>query len=560
MVQGCVTKLGLTLAVFLALGANAADYPSVPGQYIVKLKNVAMVQSMGQKQIMGANVKETLSSSLGLVLVEKPIIETKESAMASLSAASNVEYVEPNYLYRVVSDSPQMAPTDPEFLKLWGLQNTGQETTGDQGRITGRAGMDIGAIEAWKTETGSKDIIVAVIDTGVDYRNPDLKDNIYTNLAELNGQPGVDDDGNGYIDDIHGYDIVKKDADPTDVYGHGTHVAGTIGASANNGAGIVGVAWNVSILPIRFLDDNGGGNLADAIKCIDYATKMKVHIMNNSWGGGGYSQAMYDSIVAAKNAGILFLAAAGNNGADNDRNAFYPAGYQVDNVMAVAAISPTGNLANFSNYGKTTVHIAAPGVNVLSHTMRGLQSWSGTSMATPHVAGIAALMLSHDRNLTYMDLKTRLMATSVPLAGLKNRIVTGGLANAYYALNNMTPPSDKNDPSGWAQSAQPMASEHPYANGTKSEWTFHVPGATRMAVHFSRFETEANYDVVHFHDGKGNLVGSTSGMLGDTFGPVVDGDTIVMSLVSDGSVNEYGFDASGVAYETTAPPGVVAAQ
>jgi subtilisin family serine protease len=392
--------------------------------------------------------------------------------------------------------------------------------------------------------------VVAVIDTGVNYNEPDLVKNIYVNEAELNGQPGVDDDGNGFIDDVHGWDFAAKDNDPMDVYGHGTHVSGTIGASANDGVGITGVAWNVRILPVRFLGDDGGGSLADAVSSIDYATLMKVNIMSNSWGGGGFSQALMDSITHAKDAGILFVAAAGNSGTNLDNSPEYPASYQVDNVISVAAIDATGRLANFSNYGRNSVHLAAPGVGIVSHTMNGLESWDGTSMACPHVSGVAALLLSQDPTQSYATIKQRLINSVRPLAGLRNRVITGGMVNAYYALSNQTAPIDANDPSTWSKSAQSLASEHPYANLASQSWTMTVPGAKRVAVSFSRFETEDAYDTIEFRDAAGNVVpGALSGRLGAVFGPVVNGDTVTITLSSDKTVNAFGFEIDGVAYQ-----------
>lgn len=366
--------------------------------------------------------------------------------------------------------------------------------------------------------------------------------------AEKNGKAGVDDDGNGFVDDIYGYDFAAKDSDPMDVYGHGTHCSGTIGANANNGD-IVGVAWNVRIMPVRFLGDDGSGSLADAVSSIDYATKMKVNVMSNSWGGGGYSQALADAITRAKDAGILFVAAAGNNSNDNDAAPEYPAGYQIDNVIAVAAVDPAGQVASFSNYGKNSVHIAAPGVNILSYTMRGLESWSGTSMATPHVSGVAALLFSQDLTQSYATVKQRLLASAKPLSSLRGRVKTAGIVNAYYALTNTVAPADPTDPNNWQRDTQTASSAHPYANGTTQDYTFKVAGAKTVAIHFARFETEAGYDKVTFKDGTGKVVGVLSGKLGETFSPSVDGDTITMSFVADGTVNAYGFDVSGIAYQ-----------
>jgi subtilisin family serine protease len=323
-----------------------------------------------------------------------------------------------------------------------------------------------------------------------------------------------------------------------------------MGASANDGYGITGVAWNMTILPVRFLDDNGGGSLDDAVSAIQYATKMKVNIMSNSWGGGAFSQALMDAITAAKDAGILFVVAAGNSSSDNDAQPAYPANYAVDNIISVAAIDPNGNLADFSNYGATTVHIAAPGVAIESHTMKGLESWDGTSMATPHVTGVAALLWSQDASQTYLQIKSRILASARPLAGLRGRVATGGMVNAYYALTNQVAPADPLDPYGWQKMAQTGGTPHPYDNSTNKSFTFTVPGAKHVAVSFTGFATESGYDKVSFKDAAGNVVkGTLSGKLGKVFGPVVDGDTVTVVFTSDSSNTDYGFDIDGVSYQ-----------
>ncbi|MGZ3723711.1 MAG: S8 family serine peptidase, partial [Bdellovibrionales bacterium] len=271
----------LALALFALFSgiAQAKDFPAVPGEYVVKLKSTTSIMSVGSlERTLGATIKRTVSTDLGLVLVQRPIVETAVSAVNTLAHNPMVEYAEPNYIYRV-SAGATATPSDPEYGKLWGMANTGQSITGDGGTFTGTPGVDIDAARAWQIETGSKQVIVAVIDTGVNFNEPDLADNIWTNDAELNGKAGVDDDANGFVDDIHGYDFVTKTGSPMDVFGHGTHCSGTIGAKANDGVGVVGVAWNVRIMPVRFLDNDGGGSLADAVSSIEYATKMKANIM-----------------------------------------------------------------------------------------------------------------------------------------------------------------------------------------------------------------------------------------------------------------------------------------
>jgi thermitase len=548
MYHGRVTgALSVLLSIF-AFSANAKDYPAVPGQYVVKLRSsVGALSASRVEQALGAEFKETINKSEGLVLVQRPVVEQQAVVISALAHNPLVEYAEPNYIYRLVGGASSL-PNDPELPKLWGMINTGQRTEGDGGALLGKADVDIDADKAWQIETGNRGIIVAVIDTGVYWNHPDLEANIYTNQAELNGQPGADDDGNGCVDDIHGCDFAGKDGDPMDVYGHGTHVTGTIGALGNNQNGVVGIAWNVTVLPVRFLGDDGSGTLADAVKSIDYATTMKANIMNNSWGGGGFSQALADAIVRAKDAGSLFVAAAGNSSNDNDVSPEYPASYAIDNVMAVAAVDPLGMVADFSNWGKNSVQIAAPGVNVVSYTMRGLESWSGTSMACPHVTGVAALLLAQDKTQSYITIKNRLMASARPFANLHGRVTTG-LLNAYYALTNTVAPLDPEDPNNWPKTTETVSTVHPYANRTRQEWSMTVPGAERVAVHFSRFDTEAGYDKVQFKNKNGAVVGTLSGRLGEVYGPAIEGDTVIISFTADDTVNAYGFDINGIAYQ-----------
>ncbi|HMN67112.1 MAG TPA: S8 family serine peptidase [Bdellovibrionales bacterium] len=548
MNQGRLNRAAFALVAFFAVSANAKDFPARLGEYVVQLKSKAAIVSHSSiERSLGVKVKDIVSKEHGILLVERPLVETAPSAIAALSANSMVRIAEPNYIYRVVGGSSSL-PNDAELTRLWGLINSGQVVEGDGGTFTAKAGVDIGAERAWEIETGLHDVIVAVIDTGVNWSHPDLAGNMFTNEAEKNGLPGVDDDANGCVDDVHGCDIVGKDGDPMDVYGHGTHVSGTLGAMGNNANGITGVAWNVRILPVRFLGDDGGGSLADAIKAVDYATAMKANIMNNSWGGGGFSQQLMDAIARARDAGILFLAAAGNSSNDNDRNPEYLASYRLDNVMAVAALDPVGMLADFSNYGKSSVAIAAPGVNIVSYTMRGVESWSGTSMACPHVTGVAALLLSQDTTQTYSTIMARLKNSARPMANLRNRVSTG-MVDAYLALTNQVAPADPDDPFHWMKTTENASTLHPFGDNRTETFTFSVPGATRIAVYFTRFDTEAGYDIAEFRNSAGVVVGRLSGNIGEGFGPVVDGDTVTVTITSDDSVPSFGFDVGGGAYQ-----------
>jgi len=269
----------------------------------------------------------------GLTLIKLPAHATVADGLFGFSRSPDVLYVEPNYKRWLC-----VLPNDPNFPNLWAMHNTGQ--TG------GNVDADIDAPEAWDIETGDPCVIVAVIDTGVDYEHPDLADNIWVNEEELNGDPNVDDDGNGYIDDIYGYDFGGADGndpnswdnDPMDFYGHGTHVAGTIGAVGDNSEGVTGVCWDVSIMALKFFADDGtGGYVSDEIEAIEYARVMGAHVINASFGGYFDSQAEYDAIAAADANGILFVAGAGNNSYSNDIFPFYPSSYDLENIISVMA-------------------------------------------------------------------------------------------------------------------------------------------------------------------------------------------------------------------------------
>ncbi len=311
------------------------------------------------------------------------------------------------------------------------------------------------------------------------------------------------------------------------------------------------------------MDAQGSGSLDNAVKAIDYATRVGANIMSNSWGGGGFSQALTDSVTRAKAAGILFVAAAGNDGSDNELSPEYPASYAVDNIISVVAADAAGNIADFSCYGKTSVHIAAPGVNVLSNvplntSATGFATWSGTSMATPHVSGVAGLLMSQHPDQNYAQIKTRILAAARPLASLRGKVVTGGMVDAYYALTDQLAPPDPSDPYFWARNPSTAATPHPYASNSILHWTLSVPGAARISVHFSRFETEANFDVMTLKDKTGKVVATMSGTKGEVFSPVIEGDTVNIDFTSDGSVDGWGFEVQDIAFQGAT--GALAAQ
>jgi subtilisin family serine protease len=558
MLQGRGLTLLCAGLAFASL-AHAKDFPAVPGQFVVKMKhNLSATGMRALTKTLNADKVELITPESQALLVTRSAVETAAYSLQSLHQAAGVEYAEPNYIYKI--NGFQGTPNDAKFGVLWGMNNTGQLTPGnsDEGTpdVQGVPGVDIGALQAWMIETGSKDVKIAVIDTGIDYTIPDLVANVWTNQVELNGKAGVDDDNNGCIDDIHGCNFVANTGDPKDDHGHGSHVSGTIGASGNNGIGVVGVAWDTTIVGVKFLDASGSGSLDNAVKGIDYATRVGVKIMSNSWGGGGFSQAMLDSINRAKDAGILFIAAAGNAGSDNDATPAYPASYAADNIISVAAIDAAGNLADFSCYGKTTVHVAAPGEHVLSNVptttdASGFTNWSGTSMATPHVTGVAALLISQHPEQTYATIKARILAGARPFGSLRGKMVSAGMVNAYYSLTDTAAPKDVNDPFYWPATPNVVSTPHPYAANTKQSWTLNAPGAAKIAIHFSKFDTEQGFDVVTLTDKNGTEIAKISGTKGEYYTPVINGDTVTITLASDGSVQNYGFDIAEIMYQSS---------
>lgn len=379
-------------------------------------------------------------------LVRLPQGKNRDQALAELQSDPAVSYAEPNWVYTHEGKPGGGGGTAPDYFSngsLWGMY-------GDASTPDNQYGSQ--AAEAWAVgHTGSSDVYVGVIDEGIQWNHPDLKGQV-NNPGETAGD-AIDNDGNGYVDDIHGWDFVNNDNTVYDggtrgsLDNHGTHVSGTIGArnegtpgvpvTGSGQVGVVGVNHQVTLISGKFLGRNGG-TLANAVKAVDYFTDLKTRqslnivATNNSWGGGGFSQALLDAIVRAANADILFVAAAGNSGTNNDTTPSYPSNYDVDNVIAVAAIESSGKLASWSQYGAETVDLGAPGAGIWSTTAGNkYASYSGTSMATPHVTGAAALYASRNPGASAAQIKAAILdaATTTPTLSLTGRTATGGRLN-----------------------------------------------------------------------------------------------------------------------------------
>ena len=389
-------------------------------------------------------VDDNIESVSGLVFIHDLDGADAQAVADQYGAMGNVEYAQPDGIIQL--DDPAAgdktvdvdsntyeagSPNDPQFSDQWALHNQGQNG--------GKEKADIDALKAWAKTQGSKDVVVAVLDSGVDYNHVDLRANMWTRPDSV---PEYVDDELGTLDDVHGFDVDMKLGDPMDDNGHGTHCAGVIGAEADNGEGIAGINWHVQIMPLKFLGRGGFGTTKAAIEAINYAIDRKKHgvnvrVISASWGSTQRSKALEDVIHAAGDAGILFVAAAGNNGTDNDKRPHYPSNYDLPNVISVAALDNTDNLTSFSNYGEKTVHIAAPGKDILS-TWLGDQyrEASGTSMATPQVSGVAALIVSLNPNISVAKLKERLLRSVDKIDSLSGKIASGGRLNAAKAVGN----------------------------------------------------------------------------------------------------------------------------
>lgn len=425
--------------------AAFVQHAYVPNQLLVKLKDGSSTGKTAADILttLEGNVLETIMTKAmmsnptqkgaerGNLMLISSKFETLE-AIHKLQNFAEVEYAEPNYIYTHSATSNDTYYTNGS---LWGVY-------GDASSPANQYGSQ--AAEAWATgNTGSKSVWIGIIDEGYMYTHEDIAANAGVNPGEIAGN-GIDDDGNGLIDDVYGWDFDGGDNSVFDGVNddHGTHVAGTIGGVGGNGIGVAGVSWNVNLMGAKFLGMRGG-TTANAIKAVDYFTDLKVSqginfvATNNSWGGGGYSQGLFDAIERANQAGILFIAAAGNATNDNDANASYPSSYISDNIIAVASITSSGDISSFSSYGATSVDLGAPGSGILStvparskgNVVSAYATYSGTSMATPHVSGAVALYAAANPGASAAQMKAAVLGATIPTASLSGKCLTGGRLN-----------------------------------------------------------------------------------------------------------------------------------
>ena len=390
-------------------------------------------------------VEDEIESVKGLVSIDDLDNADAETVAKQYAAMSDlVVYAEPNF--KIQLDDPtktvtgkdllqrepvEARPNDPKFGEQWALNNLGQDG--------GKARADIDALKAWLKTRGSSEIVVAVLDSGVDYTHPDLVGNMWFRPDNV---PQYKDDEIGTFNDFRGFNAAENLSDPMDDNGHGTHCAGIIGAEGDNDEGIAGVNWNVEIMPLKFMGRGGFGTTKDAIEAINYAIDRKrngvnVRVINASWGSTAYSKALEDAIRAAGEEGILFVAAAGNATTNNDKRPHYPSNYNLPNVISVAATDKNDALTSFSNFGLKTVHIAAPGKDILSTWLNDdYREASGTSMAAPQVAGVAALILANEPKLSVEKLRERILKSVDKIDSLNDKVENGGRLNASKALGN----------------------------------------------------------------------------------------------------------------------------
>jgi thermitase len=537
----------LPLALLLSACASveaptAARDDVVGGEYVVGLADDT---TEGELSTLADSLSLELVASRGsdrLAVLRDASGRSEEEVLGALADEPCLDFAEPQVRYGLLHRPDDFGPY------LWALDNDGSQG--------GTVGADVGAFEAWDLATG-EGVVVAVIDTGIDAAHPDLAPNLWTNPGEVPGN-GLDDDGDGYVDDVHGYDFVFRDGDPDDRVGHGTHVSGTIAAAADDGFGVPGLAHGSRLMALKILDVDAGGGAYEAAEAINYAVNHGAHVINASWGSYGYSTALRNAINYARSRGVIFVAAAGNEGNDNDSRPMYPASYDLDNVVSVAASDRRDRLASFSNRGQN-VHLAAPGVDIVS-TYPG-EDWTwmdGTSMASPHVAAAAALVREASAALSPRQIRELLIATASPLASGGASIGSGARLDVAAALHRLlgepAAPSEPEapaapPPAAWTWVPFPVETPHPYAN----DWSGQIaigapPEAKEIRLRFERIDVEAGYDFVVVRSPEGDKLAEWTGDLGAVESAPLPGSEVRLFVFTDGSVTGWGLRLEGYSW------------
>lgn len=537
LVTGAVLLFALCLAILDASAAAIAGAAYRADRILVKPKVGITAQALQTMNGRGRTLIHRSFPDLGnWQVIQLPPDVSVPEALAYYRASGMAEAVEPDFLIRLYA-----TPNDPSFRDgtLWALHNTGQSG--------GARGADIGAPAGWDSVNSAPEVIVAVIDSGARYTHSDLAANLWTNPGEIAGN-GLDDDGNGVVDDVHGINAIANSGDPMDDDGHGTHVAGIIGAVGNNDRGVVGVMWNARLMLCKFTDATGEGFLSDAIQCIDYARRQGARIMNASWGSTGPSLLLRAAIDRARQAGILFVTAAGNETNDNDATPDYPSAFPLDNIVSVAATTRTDELADYSNFGTATVDLAAPGSAIYSTWNLGDDDYeflSGTSMAAPCVTGALALLQARFPNASHVELIRRLLAATDRLPSLAGRCVSGGRLNLDKALNASVLAAFR--PSSTSGSAPVTVAFTDESIGNVATWTWDFGDGTPTSTERNpshTFQREGHFTVRL-------TVTDAGGERGETGQPITvvanyTIEPVAFAWVDPAGMSQVAFDADGV--------------
>jgi len=580
--RGILVGVILTLVSFSLMASQKREYviklgEHISGQSEKKIERIVSSAFGGPKNFIG--LRSLRSQSVFLVKVHQNI-----DIQQVLINNTEIEMIEPNFTIKAYDEQNALefdfTPRDEHFSKQWGLNNTKQRL--DQ-RYQMTRGADMKILEAWNAEPraidAAKDIIVAVIDTGINKKHEDLKENLWRNSGEFGDwkpqsqeeydrAPGcwdkscnkIDDDGNGLIDDLHGWNWVRfstdnpGSADFDDDQSHGSHCAGVIGAKHNE-VGISGINNKVQLMALKFLSKKGEGSLAGAIEAINYAVEKRADVINASWGGAQYSEILHQTIRNAGHAGVLFVAAAGNSSLNNDFFPSYPANYSlVPGLVSVAATEFNNQRVYFSNFGKRNVHLSAPGHVIMSTVLgrKGYNYMSGTSMAAPHVSGVAAMLIGlypekFSRNPE--ALKKYLIETSTRTVALNWQLSSGGFVNALNAVKGIIPVGNTSPRGrfGWSSSRASFRSNHPYAPNTNETFEIKSRGSDWIRVKFGKFSLEEGVDQVELYDGKGNLFDTLTGIGENVYSRPIKGDTVVVKFKTDSNVNDWGYEIVGIA-------------